>query len=314
MTPFSLVAAAVDPAVAIDALELAVQTDIDPELDGARLFSPLDRGEFLLMPSGTPRLAGVKVLTVPSGPPQPGYPKIQGVYVLFDAHTLQPIAVLDGAELTLARTSAMTAMMLKHLLAASRATGEWMPGPSSLVVFGSGPQALRHIEALRTVAELSHVTVVGRRAEPVHALVERCRASGLPASAGTPGEVAGADIVVCTTSSTVPVFDGALVQPHALVAAVGSHGLDAREIDATLVLRSDIVVEGRASAMRESGDLIPARSAAEWAEHPLTNAAELVRGEFVRRPGHPALYTGVGMSWQDLVVAEAAYLRSLAAV
>ncbi|MDF2442027.1 MAG: hypothetical protein JWR01_230 [Subtercola sp.] len=302
------IAAALDPGVAIRALEDALLTDIDPETDSPRLFSPLTGGEFLLMPSASARFAGVKVLTIPSGPAAAGHPKIQGVYVLFDARTLAPVAVLDGAELTLSRTSAMTALAVKHMLAA--APGDRVPAALRLVIFGAGPQARRHIAALRSIAELSQVTVVGRSPGPVDDLVEYCRASGLAASAGTTADVADADLVVCVTSATEPLFEGRLVAPHAVVAAVGSHGLDARELDPALVRRADIVVEGRASALRESGDLIPARSVEEWAEHQLTNVAELIRGTFQRRPGHPAVYTGVGMAWQDLVVAGAAHAAS----
>lgn len=63
--------------------------------------------------------------------------------------------------------------------------------------------------------------------------------------------------------------------------------------------------------MREAGNLIPARSVAEWARQPPANLAELVAGGFVRRPGHPALYSGVGMAWEDIVVAGHIYTRSL---
>ena len=104
-----------------------------------------------------------------------------------------------------------------------------------------------------------------------------------------------------------PLFDGGLVAPGAVVAAVGQHGLDAREVDAGLVLRSDVVVEGRASALREAGDLIPARSAEEWEGIRPANLRDLVNGEFKRSPGKPCLYAGVGMAWEDLVTAAVVY-------
>jgi ornithine cyclodeaminase/alanine dehydrogenase-like protein (mu-crystallin family) len=93
--------------------------------------------------------------------------------------------------------------------------------------------------------------------------------------------------------------------------AVGAHGLNRREVPAALALRSDVVVEGRGSAMREAGNLIPARSAEEWSQQPLSNLTELVAGKFVRRLGHPALYSGVGMAWEDLVVAGHIYTQQL---
>jgi ornithine cyclodeaminase len=59
--------------------------------------------------------------------------------------------------------------------------------------------------------------------------------------------------------------------------------------------------------LREAGDLIPARSAEEWdAIHP-ANLRDLVKGEFERSAGKPCLFAGVGMAWEDLVIASLVY-------
>jgi len=149
--------------------------------------------------------------------------------------------------------------------------------------------------------------VIGRRREAAEAMASRWAGRGLSARVGEPAEVAGADVVVCATSSAIPVLDGSLVPSHAIVAAIGSHGLDAREVDETLARRAAVVVEGVESALREAGDLIPARSVEEWSEHGLTGLADLVNGNFRPAAGIPLLYTGVGMSWEDIVVAGRAY-------
>lgn len=64
------------------------------------------------------------------------------------------------------------------------------------------------------------------------------------------------------------------------------------------------MVEARASAFRENGNLLQARDLAEWqtGAQAVTNLRELVAGAFVRREARPAVYTGVGMSWEDLAV------------
>jgi len=49
------------------------------------------------MPSQTSRAAGVKVVTVAPGNPARGQPRIQAVYLLFDAATLSLRATLDDA-------------------------------------------------------------------------------------------------------------------------------------------------------------------------------------------------------------------------
>ena len=97
------------PTVAVAALEDALRSGLDPELDSPRLFAPLDAGEFLLMPAQSARYAGIKVATVAPENPAQGHPKIQGTYLLLDKVTLTPLAAMDGAELTLIRTPAVAA-------------------------------------------------------------------------------------------------------------------------------------------------------------------------------------------------------------
>jgi ornithine cyclodeaminase/alanine dehydrogenase-like protein (mu-crystallin family) len=141
------------------------------------------------------------------------------------------------------------------------------------------------------------------------ALVDRCAADGLRVRAGTSDDVRDAAVVVCATSSSTPVLDDRLVPPDAVVAAVGAHGTDRAELPPELVRRADVAVEGRASAMRESGNLLGARTAEEWADLPVANLGDLAAGRFGRRPGHPAVFSGVGMAWEDLVVAAALHER-----
>ena len=69
--------------------------------------------------------------------------------------------------------------------------------------------------------------------------------------------------------------------------------------------RSTVVVESRASALREAGDLIQAIAAgASRAESP-ANLAELVPGRLNLPAQRPRLFKSTGMAWEDAVVAGA---------
>ncbi|MET4095720.1 ornithine cyclodeaminase family protein [Arthrobacter sp. UYCu712] len=290
----------------IAALERALRDGVNPEEDSPRLFSPAPGGEFLLMPAVGRSFSGIKALTVATGNPARGLEKIQGVFLLIDSDTLAPLAVMDGNELTAIRTPATTLLAVKHILAAAHGGA---PEAPRVLVFGAGIQALNHIRAAHAVIPDANFSVVGQRPERTQTLIAQLATEGIEVRPGTVAEVPAADLVLCTTSSRTPLFDGNQVAPGAVVAAVGQHGLDAREVDAALVRRSDVVVEGRASAWREAGDLIPARTAQEWeAIHP-ANLQDLITGRFNRTPGHPCLYAGVGMAWEDLVTAALVYER-----
>lgn len=302
---------------AMDALEAALREGLDPEDDGPRLFSPLPGGEFLLLPAQGPRFSGLKALTVAPENPARGLEKIQGLYILYSSDTLSPVAVLEGASLTAIRTPAVTVSALRQI-AASTGPGAEPPTAPRVLVFGAGTQAASHIRALALAFPGARFEVVGRRPERVAAMIELLRAS--PETSGSPVEdlgstargetarvaaIGAADIVLCATSASAPVFDGSLVRDGAIVAAVGTHGRELREIDDALVSRADLVVEGRASAERENGNLV-SLGADDWrGDRRPSNLLELARGGFVRRPDRPVLYTGVGMAWEDLVCATA---------
>jgi ornithine cyclodeaminase len=286
---------------AVDALERALLGGLDPAGGIPRQVVDVARGHLLLMPAeaGT-GVSGVKVVTVAPDNPAAGHPRIQGVYVLFD-DTLAPVAVLDGSALTTVRTPAVSALAVRHLAA---------PNAAHLVVFGAGPQALGHVEALRAVRPVTSVTVVGRTADRVSALVERARALGLAADAGTPDAVADADLVVCATTARAPLFDAAAVPDGACVVAVGSHEPEARELDGALFARAErVVVEETGVAMREAGDVVLAVREGHLDPGRLVGLADAVKAEPPDGGGGPTIFKSVGMGWQDLVVADAVWRR-----
>ncbi len=290
--PYLDPAARVTVAAAIDALEAALAGGLDPEAGPVRSVADVPGGQILSMPAAAGRYAGVKLVTVAPGNADRDLPRVQGVYLLLDGTTLSPVALLDGIALTALRTPAVSAVAVRHLADADA---------RRLLVFGTGVQAWGHVEAVRAVRPVEHVDVVGRRAQRVAGFVARCHGAGLTAAAATPDDVGTADIVCCCTTARVPLFAGDRLAPHATVVAVGTHEPDAREVDEHLVRRATTVVEARSAARREAGDIVLAGPVE------VATLAELVRGEVPVAPDRPRLFKSVGMAWEDLVVAAAAY-------
>ncbi|TFC92163.1 ornithine cyclodeaminase family protein [Cryobacterium sp. TMT3-29-2] len=280
------------------ALQAAVRAGLDPAHDFSRSILPLDRGQLLLMPSRSAEYVGVKVATVAPGNLQLGRPRIQGVYLLMDAATLSPVALLDGIALTTLRTPAVSAAVADLIAPAE---------VEHLVVFGAGPQAEGHVEAMRAIRDVGRVTVVGRHPGRAEALAERVRAAGQPAQIGTPDAVRDAQLIVCATTARTPLFDGSLVPRDSCTVAVGSHEPDAREISSTLIGRGQVVVEDRQVALREGGDvLIPLREGVIEAGS-LVPMRDILTGTVAVDHTRPRVFTSSGMSWQDLVVAAAVF-------
>ncbi|WP_421106116.1 ornithine cyclodeaminase family protein [Streptomyces sp. NEAU-S77] len=297
------VAAALPMRAAIRALQQALRDGLDPEADPPRAVVPVDHGQLLLMPAEgrSPRgraYAGVKMATVAPDNPARGLPRIQGQYLLLDAEPLTPLALLDGVALTNLRTAAVSAAAA-DLLAP--------PDASRLVLFGGGPQAHSHLAALRAIRPLTEVTVVGRTPERARQLVEGFpETAGVRVVAGEPDAVADADLIACCTTARTPLFDGTLLPPHATVLAVGSHEPGAREVDDHTVRHATVVVESRAAATREAGDLIQVIDRGLLDPAQLLPLADLIRttpGGPAAASGRPRLFKSVGMAWEDLVIA-----------
>jgi ornithine cyclodeaminase/alanine dehydrogenase-like protein (mu-crystallin family) len=289
---------------AIDSLEAALAAGLDPSADPPRDVIDTRRGQLLLMPSEMADRVGVKIVSVAPGNAGLGLSRIQGMYLLMDAETLAPVALLDGIAITSLRTPAMSAVAVRHLAAADA---------SRLVVFGTGPQAWGHVEALRAVRPVTEVVVVGRDAGRAQSFADRLTGTGVLATLGSPDAVAEADLVVCATTSGDSLFDGRLIRDRACVVAVGSHEPDRRELDAQLLGRASVVVEEVATALREAGDVVLAVAGGALDPTGMVTVSDLVTGRASVDPALPSVYKSVGMAWQDLVVATEIHRRLSAA-
>lgn len=294
--------ALLSPADAVHAISAALRHGFDPADDPARIRVDARHGQLLLMPSDIGASAGVKIATVTPGNPAVGLPRINGVYVLFDAETLIPSAILDGIALTAVRTPAVSVAAVSGALQRSST-------PLRMVVFGAGPQALGHVRTVRGVLDgarnISDLTYIVRRPDAYPGLTHVEAAGSVEADQA----VRSADLVVCASTASEPLFDSALLPDQAVVIAVGSHEPDVREVDSALVGSAQVVVEDIGTALREAGDVIMAIDEGAITPDRLVPMRDVVTDTVPLAGDRPVLFKGSGMSWQDLIVAEAIATR-----
>lgn len=283
---------------AIRAVRRNLRAGLDPADDFSRSILDVTHGQLLLMPAQSPDFVGVKVATVTPGNPAIGKERIQGVYVLMDAATLSPVAFIDGTALTTLRTPAISAAAADHLAPAE---------VDHLVVFGSGPQAWGHIEAMRAIRTVGRVTIVARDMGRAEALAARVQATGLNARVGRADDVRDAQLIVCATTARTPLFDGALVPDDSCSIAVGSHEADARELDSALMGRAQLVVEDTSVALREAGDLLIPVGEGVIDPASLVPLRDIIMEATAVDQGRPRIFKSTGMSWEDLVIAAEVY-------
>jgi ornithine cyclodeaminase/alanine dehydrogenase-like protein (mu-crystallin family) len=111
-----------------------------------------------------------------------GLPYIQGIVVVNDADTGVPLAILDGAEITAARTAAASAACVDAL-----APEGW----SRVAILGCGEQGRFHAEAIAALHPQVEIRAYDPNAERAESLHSRAVAADSPEIA-----VRGADVVV----------------------------------------------------------------------------------------------------------------------
>jgi ornithine cyclodeaminase/alanine dehydrogenase-like protein (mu-crystallin family) len=263
---------------AIDALE---QTFRSSPSAPSRQHVPVEGGEMLLMPASSPAAVGVKLVGVAPDNPSKGLPLIHGVYVLFAAGTLEPKAIFDGAGLTQLRTAAVSGVATKHLARSDA---------SRVVVFGTGVQGQAHVDAMRAVRPIEIVTMIDRD-DTDHSAVSE------------------ADIVCTCTTSPEPVFDGSLLSAGVHVNAIGAYKPTTRELDDRAISAGRVFVETKAAALVEAGDLaIPIQDGVISADD-ISELSDAVTGRGRIGAGEITIFKSVGVAFEDLAVAAAAYER-----
>jgi ornithine cyclodeaminase len=168
---------------------------------------------------------------------------------LFHPVTGALLAIMDGRYVTEVRTAAVSVVSVRAL--ARRDIRH-------LGVLGSGVQARSHITQLLAEGWIERVRVWGPEHDQVRRLAADLSTGLRPVMvAANPEEaVSTADVVVLATSSREPVIRSEWVRPGSHVVSIGACRPDQRELDPHLVARSRFIVDSRAAALAESGDVV----------------------------------------------------------
>jgi ornithine cyclodeaminase/alanine dehydrogenase-like protein (mu-crystallin family) len=290
------VEAALPMALAVDVLEEGFRRFASGAFTmPQRLVVPHPDGILAAMPAADDQAMAIKVVTVHRSNPAHNRPAVQGLVLLLDAGTGEPLAIMDGTILTLIRTSAVSAVATRHLA---------NPGPAVLAVIGSGPLAVWHVRAMAAVRPLGEVrmysphlssrwTAITRTLTDLE--VRMIRAETAEAA------VRGANLVVLATSAADPVIDWQWISPGTHINGVGSHAPAQRELDSATVAGSRVICDSVDACWTEAGDLIiPAQ------EKLISREATQALGDVVlgRAPGRKSpdevtVFKSVGLAFED---------------
>ena len=191
-----------------------------------------------------------------------GLPYIFGLILLNDAETGLPIAVLDGAEITAARTAAASGVCIRR----------WAPrGWREAAILGCGEQGVFHARLLRTLNAEARIRAYDPNPERIERLGDvRAAASELEA-------VDGAEVVV--TAAPIVEEPDPRIGPEAL----GERWL-ILPIDFDALVRRDAIEAAELFAVDDVGQFGYYRELGHFRDWP---AAEGSVGECLEREGDP---------------------------
>lgn len=255
----------------------------------------------------SPAAVGAKLVTVFSGNTSRGLPTHFAAILLVDPVTGAPAAVIGGAYITAARTAAVSAVAVRHLA---------RPDAAVVAILGSGVQARSHLEVLCQAGRFQEVRAWSPTPEHLARFIEDGASIGeisLHGASDAEDAVRGANVIVLATSSSTPVIQNQWVAPGALVISLGAYRPEMRELDPALVARARVIVDSRAAALVEAGDIVQGIREGRWRDtHIAGELGEVIQG---RVPGRTAadevvVFKSLGMAVEDVAAAQLAYVRA----
>jgi ornithine cyclodeaminase/alanine dehydrogenase-like protein (mu-crystallin family) len=256
----------------------------------------------LVMPAWGQGFYGLKCINVAPGNAARGLPGLHATYLLHDAATGQPLAMIDGAELTNRRTAAASALAAGWLA---------RPDAKTLLVVGAGRVAALLPAAYRAVRPIERVRVWARRPEAAEALAAEWRSQGLPAAAAPDlaAAAAASDIVSCATLATEPLIQGRWLAPGSHLDLIGSFTPAMREADDACFAGAGLWIDTE-EALAKSGDLLGPLSRGVLAAADVRGTlATLALGEAAgrRNATERTVFKSVGTALEDLAAAMLAW-------
>lgn len=263
-------------------------------------------GTTLIMPAwNSAGYFGVKTINIFPGNGERGLPGLHATYMLYDATTGVPLALIDGDEITVKRTAGAAALGADYLARRDA---------RRLLVVGSGRIARLLPAAMKAVRPIEEVMVWNYRTPSADALVTALRDEGFDARRVDDLEsaVRKADIVSCATLSTAPLVHGVWLQPGTHLDLIGSFKPDMKETDPACFIGTEVFVDTD-EAPKKSGDLLAAMETGRFAASDIRATLEMLcRGEQPGRTNADAVtvFKAVGSALEDLTAAMLVYRKA----
>jgi len=256
----------------------------------------------LLMPCFSEKFFATKVVSVFPEAQQYGYPAVNGLMILSDNTSGQPLAIMDGAALTAQRTGAVGGLGVKLLSSESVKTAG---------VLGAGVQGYNQARYLLFNRKIKTLYIFDLHRKSAIDMITKLQKDYPDVEyviADYPNQlVENSNVIIAATTSSKPLFDitPELVKGRLFI-SIGSFRPEMQEFPNTVINTADDVFVDTLFAAEESGDIaIPLKEGAATLDKIKEFANLLEKTEAFA--DKTILFKSVGMALFDLTVASAIY-------
>jgi ornithine cyclodeaminase len=285
----------------IDALAIGLQQAI--ESPARSVYTPNgDSSAVLIMPAWKAHEnMGVKLVSIWPGNSAKGKSAVSAVYVLISCEDGNPVAVLDGTELTLRRTAAAAALAARILARKNSQT---------LAILGTGSLSAPMAVAHASVMNFKTILVWGRDARKAQAVVDSLALQGITAEvcSDLQATLARADVVSAASTATAPFIRSDWVKPGTHLGLIGAFTPTMAEAEPALMPRAQVFADNRDAILQKGGEVLQAIQqgliAASDIQAELADIA--AAPQRARRNSDDAItvFKSVGFASLDLIAAE----------
>jgi alanine dehydrogenase len=232
-------------------------------------------------------------------------PAIMGTINIFDEHTGEPLAIMDGTYITKMRTGAATGIATKLM---ARSDSE------VATIFGTGSMASMQIWAMVEVNRFKKFNVISKdNREHIYAFCkEMSETMQVPFVHRKDVEeaVGESDVITMVTDSKTPLIKRSWLKDGCHINAIGANSKEDHEVDVKTVLDARITVDSINSCRRIAGDLLIPEATGKWSwDSIIGDLSALVAGKVEGRtsPTQITLFKSVGLAIQDISTALSVY-------
>lgn len=272
-----------------------------------RSILPLSEGRlFGVMPGalGAQKPFGAKILSVFNDNAAKGKQSHQGVVLLFEPESGEPVCLVDAGEITAIRTAAASAVATDALA---------RKDAKRLTILGTGEQAVTHARAISKVRTLETLVLWGRSEDRARKLAAKLRDElkiEIVVAPTTRVAVVDADIICTVTSAVEPIMEGKWLRPGAHINIVGSSYAGPAEVDNDVVTRARFFADSREGVIAQGAEFLNAKKVGLIGDdHIVGEIGEVLAGKVEGRRSTDEItaYKSLGHIVQDLASAWALY-------